>query len=184
MRRWQSVARLHWTPVEACVRAAQLVRPGEGERVLDVGSGGGNFCTVGALTTPGTFVGIEQRASLVRRSRRLARATGAARALFVHGDAFSIEWSSFQALYFFNPFAELETPVSKRIDDEIVFGAARLESCRRKTRARLARMPVGTRVVVFYDLGLNLPAGYTRRHAEQVGEHPLELWVKERALTV
>jgi len=147
--------------------------------VLDVGSGSGSLCVVGALATPGTFVGIEQRPSMVSLARRRARAAGATRALFLHGDAFSIDWTAYKGLYFFNPFAELEAPAWQRIDDKITFGSARLEACRRSTRARLAKMPEGTRVVVFYDLGLNLPAGYTRRHLEKVGPHPLELWVKD-----
>ena len=44
---------MHWTPVHVARRAAQFLVTGPETRVLDVGSGPGKFCLVGALATQG-----------------------------------------------------------------------------------------------------------------------------------
>src|SRR5207244_1254082 len=41
----------HWTPVAVARRAAELLVGAGARRLLDVGSGPGKFCIVGALTT-------------------------------------------------------------------------------------------------------------------------------------
>src|SRR5262245_60992605 len=84
-RRWEAVGRLHWPPLNACVEALRLLAPARGERVLDIGSGSGNLCAVGALATSATFVGVEQRPALVKLARRVARTAGAERAVYLHG---------------------------------------------------------------------------------------------------
>ncbi|MBI3542695.1 MAG: hypothetical protein HY075_05405 [Deltaproteobacteria bacterium] len=53
-------------------RAAELLTDGRAARVLDVGSGAGKFCLVGALSSKGRFVGIERQRRLVDLSRELA----------------------------------------------------------------------------------------------------------------
>ena len=63
---------MHWTPVEVARRAAALLAVDPTTRVLDVGSGVGKFCLIGALTTRATFVGIEQRENLVTVARDTA----------------------------------------------------------------------------------------------------------------
>jgi hypothetical protein len=58
---YQEISDTHWTPVEIARRAAQLLVADSSTRVLDVGSGIGKFCLIGALTTSAHFVGVEQR---------------------------------------------------------------------------------------------------------------------------
>ncbi|MGH2897879.1 MAG: SAM-dependent methyltransferase, partial [Solirubrobacteraceae bacterium] len=62
----------HWTPVEIAVRAAELLAPGPDARVLDVGSGAGKLCIVGALVTGATWWGVEQDATLVAAANHAA----------------------------------------------------------------------------------------------------------------
>src|SRR4051812_34171547 len=64
---------VHWTPVVVARRAAELLVTGRGTRVLDVGSGVGKVCIVGALTSDGEFTGVEQRGTLVRIARDVVR---------------------------------------------------------------------------------------------------------------
>src|SRR4051812_11609675 len=68
----QRMSRLHWTPVPVALRAAQLLTENHssGARVLDLGSGAGKFCLVGASTYGGDFFGIEQRSHLVNLSKK------------------------------------------------------------------------------------------------------------------
>src|SRR5512140_1139982 len=97
------LSRLHWTPVGVAVRAATLLSPAPAMRILDVGAGVGKVCTVGALSAPSVWCGVEQDEDLVRAARRLAYIMGAGdNTLFVHGDVFSVAWENFDSLYFYN----------------------------------------------------------------------------------
>ena len=96
----------YWTPVAIARRAATMLVGDRADRVLDIGSGAGKFCLVGALTTRAHFVGIEQRRHLVETARSTARYFGADRATYVHGDVGEIDWRQFDAFYCFNAFAE------------------------------------------------------------------------------
>jgi hypothetical protein len=69
----RNVSGLHFTPVRVARRAAELLVARAGARVLDVGAGVGKLCIVGALTTQGSFVGVEQRGHLVAAGRALLR---------------------------------------------------------------------------------------------------------------
>ena len=115
-KRWRWIARTHWTPVEVCRAAAQLLAPGPDAIVLDVGSGVGKLCLVGALATGASFVGVEQRPHLVKVAQALGAELGATSAAFLCADALSLDWRDFTSLYFFNPFAEAIFPQALRID--------------------------------------------------------------------
>ena len=53
----------HFTPIKIAKAAAQFLATEPNIRILDVGSGAGKFCFVGALTTNAHFTGVEQRAN-------------------------------------------------------------------------------------------------------------------------
>ena len=56
---------VHWTPLAIAARAAALLAPEPGRRVLDVGAGPGELCRVGALGLGGHRTGLEQHQALV-----------------------------------------------------------------------------------------------------------------------
>jgi len=58
-----------WTPVSVAARAARLLVRDASTRVLDIGSGAGKFCIVGAAVTGASFTGIEHRGHLVEVAR-------------------------------------------------------------------------------------------------------------------
>jgi hypothetical protein len=143
--------------------------------VLDVGSGVGKLCTVGALSETGTWCGIEQHASLVRAAERIARQFGVGgRTVFLHGDAFGVDWREFDALYLYNPFEyPLASPASgDRMPDREVQAA--------RVRDRLARLRPGTRIGTLHGFGGVMPPSYTLLYHERVPVHELDLvlWVQ------
>lgn len=174
----------HWTPVEVARLAADLLVASAYTRVLDVGSGAGKFCIVGALTTRhGRFYGIEQRADLVHAAREAARSYGVEpRVHFIQGDITSIDWREFNAFYFYNPFSE---PIEESPDAGVSFrggikAALHLrEYYIRFARTQLTAAPSGTRVVTYYGLGGQLPPGYQCIRREGHGTDFIELWVKQ-----
>ncbi len=168
---------LHWTPIEVATRAVELLAP-NGEHVLDVGSGVGKLCLVGAATTAGTWVGIEQDAEMVR----VARAAAASmrldhRVTFVHGDIADVDWATFDSFYLFNPFAETlfagdGDPLERRdrYIENIHFA-----------QQQIARVAVGTRVVTFHGFGGDMPPGFREVVREQMYEGDLCLWIKDES---
>jgi len=170
----------HWTPVEVAQRAAELLVTSASTRVLDVGSGAGKFCIVGALTTQGQFCGAEQRAHLVEVAREAAHYYGVGRrAHFIHGNITSINWREFNAFYLYNPFSEHVRGWLGVMDQTIDFAPALRERYIRFTRRQLAAAPVGTRVVTYHGFGGDMPPGFRCVRREGQGTDFVELWVKE-----
>lgn len=166
------LSNLHWTPVRVAVQAASLLAPEPGARVLDVGAGIGKLCIVGALSSRAAWFGIEQQAELAAAASRLAHAFGVAdRATFRHGDAFSLDWSEFAALYFFNPF---ELPLFPK-EPSASFKLAVAE-----TERRLRELRAGTRVVTHYGFGGTMPACFELIRHEQLSpsDGDLACWMR------
>jgi len=172
-RELRHLSSTHWTPVQVAVRAASLLCATRRTRVLDVGSGVGKLCSIGALSSVGTWVGVEQHASLVSTAMDLARSLGVAeRTRFVQSDAFSIDWSEYDALYFYNPF------------ELALFGDVSLNPSRTvqiaRVQQRLAAMPNCTRVVTFHGFGGVMPSTFELLYHERVLAVGLDLalWIQ------
>jgi SAM-dependent methyltransferase len=198
--RYRSLARLFWTPERVAREAAAFLagapRAGRrGARVLDVGSGGGAFCLAAALASgrrvrtgrvrqPSResaaieplplFVGVEHSRELHGVAQAAARRlrVSSSRARFVHGRAFALGWSRFDAFYFHNPFFDVR-------------GTARAyRAAVAEARRRLARAPAGTRVATYFGLGGPLPASYRLVRRLRSGGDWLELWEKGQGAAV
>jgi hypothetical protein len=174
-RELQHLSANHWTPLDVAVRAATLLCPTARTRILDVGSGIGKLCTVGALSTLGTWVGVEQHEPLVRTASCLARKLGVAgRTRFLQADAFSLDWNEYDALYFYNPF-ELslfgEQPLNPRRSAQIA-----------RVQERLAALPNLTRVVTFHGFGGVMPETFELLYHERIPACGLDLvlWMQRR----
>lgn len=171
----------HWTPISvARMAAARLVQHGA-IRVLDAGSGPGKFCTVGAAThSLVTFIGIEQRVSLVSVARQVATSLGVSNARFVLGDALARSWAKFDGFYFFNPFTE-NVWGSQDVFDARTGGPQRrfrTEGLRVALRLRQARL--GSVLVTYHGLGGPIPSSYELISEESTGSGPLRTWIKAR----
>ncbi len=175
----RKVSESHWTPVSVARRAAELLVVDESTRVLDVGSGVGKFCLVGAMVTPATFFGAEQRASLVEIARQAATACELSRVHFVHENMMTIDWSGYDSFYLFNPYSEHIFDYSSPIEDPITTSLDHYNRYVTTTCRRLVAAPVGVRVVTYYGYGGPMPSGYRRILREPAGKNYLELWVKE-----
>lgn len=168
---------IHWTPVDVARRAAELLAEKPSTRVLDVGSGVGKFCVVGALTTRGFFTGIEHRAHLVKLASELVRRYRIPRVRFECGNMNAIEWDGYDAFYLYNPFCE-NLHRLRRVDGTVPLGRNAYRQYVRFTEARLVRAPIGTRVVTYHGFGGDMPPSYRCEVNELKGSGRIELWVK------
>lgn len=171
------VSSIFWTPVSVALRAAELLVVDCGTRVLDVGSGVGKFCVVGALATGASFTGIEQRGHLVDTAREAAKRLGA-RATFIHGRLTNDSLQDIDALYFFNPFAENAFPPEDHLDHTVELSLDRALFDVELAERLLAGAKVGTRVVTYHGFGGDMPPTYTLQLTEKIRTDRLELWVK------
>lgn len=169
------LSRLHWTPVHVAIRASTLLCATAGSRVLDVGAGVGKLCTIGALSAAGTWCGVEHHELLVSSARQLARALGVGgRTIFVHGDAFSIDWTAFDAIYLYNPF---ELPLFDLPDPDAHEADVRAKIAR--VQGRLEQLRPGTRVVTFHGFGGVMPRSYELLYQERIPAFgDLVLWIQ------
>jgi len=178
-RKMQIKSSVHFTPVSVARHAARLLAPRPGMRVLDVGSGPGKFCVVAASEVPGcTFVGVELRPHLVRVARQLAARMSVANATFLDGDALELDWSEYDAFYFYNPFAEQLNGKSFALDSKMELMPSKFLRYVTATRERLARARMGTRVVTYHSFGAPAPTGYELAETCPAGTDHLELWIK------
>jgi len=176
----REVSSQYWTPLEVAQRAAEMLAPNAATHVLDVGSGAGKFCLVGALTTPGQFTGVEQRGHLQRLARAIAAQHGVRHANYVHAEMREIDWGRFGAFYFFNPFGENHFCEESRLDNSVELSPQRFERDAQFALNALSRARVGTHVVTYHGMGAEMPRGYDLYACEKAGTDVLEHWVKVR----
>jgi predicted RNA methylase len=167
------MSRLHWTPVSVALRAAPLLAPTQGLRVLDLGAGAGKLCCIAALTRGGVWHGIEANPLLVAAATALARSLGVDdRTRFTTGDLDAIDWNGFASLYLYNPFEAalfgVGDPGAPSFADQVT-----------AAEQRLSALSPGRRVVTFHGFGGTMPAAFARVSTEALGGGELALWVKQ-----
>jgi SAM-dependent methyltransferase len=179
-----SVCRLshrYWTQVGVTMRVSRWLQACGASTVLDVGSGAGKFCVIGALASGMSFTGVEQRGHLVDAARTLAARFGVTnRATFVHGDLDSVDFLPFDALYFYNPFGENIFPISERFDETVEISHARFARDVAKVECLLKRMPVGSHMVTYNSFGGRVPDSFDLALEKVAGINLLRLWRKAR----
>jgi len=169
----RSLSALHWSRLAVVQKAVDLLVVNSKTRVLDVGSGGGKFCIVGALLSQAQFTGIERQAELARLSSELVEFYQVQRVSILHGKMEELDWSRFNAFYLYNPFHEFLLGSSQS------FGRRQeqFRSYVQIVREKLISVPLGSRVVTYHGFGGAFPSGYVRVHREGVGSGDLELWI-------
>ena len=174
-----AMSTVHWTPLAVSLHVASLLAEGGCRRILDIGSGVGKFCILGALSTRATFVGVEQRASLVEVARSAAARTGASRASFVHANAIDVDFAEFDAFYLYNPFYEQIALDGFPIDDTIEPSYERYRRYVVATTEKLREMPRGTRVVTYHGFWEDdMPAEYQHMPVQHRFWRDLSFWIR------
>ena len=172
------VSARYWSPVEVAMLASRWLAR-DSPRVVDIGSGGGKFCTIGALVTGARFVGIEQRAHLVVEARALAQRLGVAeRVEFVHGDVADLTIDERDALYLFNPFEESVRPREDWLDDSIEHSVAKFHADLDCMEAVFEILASGAKVVTYEGFGPHSFEGFELLRTAEVRDGRLSCWRK------
>lgn len=170
------LASRHWTPLSVAKEAAQFLAVGDSPRILDIGSGVGKFCLIGAHFYPGAFfAGVEHRVNLNTIATNLASQLGVLNTQFFEGNFSTVDFSAYQHFYFYNSFYE-HLELSDLIDDSVPISNTLFHTYNRNLYKALKKMPAGTRIATFHSTENEMPTSY-----EVVGtgtNEDLKFWIK------
>lgn len=169
----------HWTPVDVAIAATKLLVTRDGDKILDVGSGCGKFCTIGALSSPARFYGIEQRAHLLIVAREAVSRLKISNAKFMFGNMATLDWSLYNGFYFFNPFYENRFKLAK-IDETISVSYEKFQLYTETVVSKLSAVKAGTRVLTYHGFGGVMPDCFELVKVQEIGSHHLDLWIKRQ----
>lgn len=169
------LARKHWTPVSVAKAAAQFLANRRGVHVLDIGSGVGKFCMIGAATTHGHFTGVEQRTELMELSRTLADAYQLTNTTYINANIISVDFRDFNGFYFYNSFYENMDP-RQSIDQTIALSAGYYNSYGVQTANKLSSLPSGVRLATYFTEEWMVPTNFQLVDTQFKGN--LKLWEK------
>ncbi|MCX6295605.1 MAG: methyltransferase domain-containing protein [Bacteroidetes bacterium] len=155
----RTLAKRHWTPVEIAKRAAAFLVDKPGTKVLDIGSGVGKFCLVGASCTKGNFTGIEHRKALVDLSNKISRNHRIQNTNFINANIISIKFKEYEAFYFYNSFHE-NVDMTAKIDDNIQTSFELYNLYHTHVYNQLSLAPIGTRLATYWSTKREVPSSY------------------------
>ncbi|MBS7233689.1 methyltransferase domain-containing protein [Flavobacterium psychroterrae] len=173
--RIRRLAERHWTPVAIAKIAADYLVDKPNKKVLDIGAGVGKFCLVGAASTKGIFYGVEQRASLIKLSKKIAEKHNVENVEFIHSNITDISFSDYDAFYFYNSFFE-NVDTSCPIDKIVVPNNELFQSYSNYVREQLNKTPKYTRLVTYWSTWEEIPESFNLEHSELNGV--LNFWRK------
>lgn len=170
-----SLSRPHWTPMAVAKTASHfLAEPGK--KILDIGSGVGKFCLIGAALHKDTiFYGIEQRVNLVHFAKEAQNKLQLHNVHFIHGNITETDFGSFDHFYFYNSFYENLSHVDK-IDNDINFSQEQFDYYTTHLFNKLAALAEGTKLVTYHAHREQIPNTYHLLRQEV--DNRLEYWVK------
>jgi len=166
----------HWTPVEVAKLAADYLVDKPKCKVLDIGSGVGKFCLIGAASTKGLFSGVEQREGLVKLSQRIAKTHEISNVEFIHSNITQISFSNYNSFYFYNSFYE-NIGRFLAIDTTIPLEEKLYYTYSEYVAKQLKKTPIGTRLVTYWSEWLEIPEGFDLEFTAYNGK--LNFWEKK-----
>ncbi len=166
---------IHWTPIEVIQAAADWLGTKNGNRILDIGSGVGKFCIIGAMNSRAHFTGVEIRKNLVEEALYLKKELKLTNVDFIHSDIKEIDFKNFTSFYFYNPFCE-HMALSGSIDDQIQFDEEAYYSYQDFVTDQLKQTPKGTKLVLYCSPDLDISTDFDLK--DMYFEGLLQLWVK------
>lgn len=173
----RTVSEFHFTPVLVAQKAAQYLVARPGCRVLDVGSGTGKFCLVGAACTLGIFVGVEQRLSLHVVAEYWQKKGSWPRVEFLNLDVKTVSFLDFDAIYYYNSFYE-HIYQDSAIDQSLPLSSEAYWQNVGFMRASLDEMPKGTKLATYFSFLDEIPDSFQLQSTDF--DQKLKLWEKMR----
>jgi len=156
---YQEHSARHFTPVNIAIKAAKLLVDKSSDKILDIGSGVGKFCCIGAAVTEAHFYGVEKRKTLTNLSNKIKRLYKLKNAHFINNDFTTLDFKKFDGIYFFNSFHE-------QLDETCVLdetSKVSLEEYKKYHEALIMKLnecKSGTKLVTYYTFKNKIPSSF------------------------
>jgi ubiquinone/menaquinone biosynthesis C-methylase UbiE len=167
-RKYQEHSARHFTPVNIAVKAAKLLVDKPEDKILDIGSGVGKVCCIGASLTGAHFYGVEKRKTLTNLSNKIKREYKLKNTHFINADFTTLDFSRFNGIYFFNAFHEHvdETCV---LDETSKVSLSAYKTYHDSLKEKLNECVKGTKLVTYYTFKNKIPSSFQFIDANETG---------------
>lgn len=172
---FQNHSNRHYTAIYVAKLALEFLIQDEQTHVLDIGSGVGKFCTVGALLYPNPFTGIEYRKDQVDIARQIASQFDWNRVNYLQDNVLNQTFKDYDAIYLFNPFLEHKDETAK-MDHQIEIAPSDYSRYKNHVHFQLEQKPIGTRLVSYYCEKAQIPSSYQLKQSKLGAT--LQFWEK------
>jgi len=168
----------HWTSVFVAKIASDFFCSSKTVKVLDIGSGVGKFCFVGAALHPTSqFHGIDIRKNFIEISNKIKNTQALSNTAFFQKDVLNTDFIGYDGIYFFNSFQEKIDPTSI-IDNQSEISVEMYIAYTTHILNELNKMPAGTKLVTYYSEDFCVPASFTCIETHVDGK--LKFYLKDR----
>ncbi|MFN6947119.1 MAG: methyltransferase domain-containing protein [Cytophagaceae bacterium] len=172
----QRISKRNWSSILAAKKASEFLFTKPGCKILDIGSGVGKFCIVGAMNTKGFFYGVEYRRDFIHISQQVKNHYSLTNVTFLHENILNINFTLYDAFYFFNSFYEyLDKDCAKDFQSRPSLDV--YIKCRNYMHFQLTQAPINTRVVTHSGLDSEIPLCYKLKKIDY--KNDLKFWIKE-----
>lgn len=165
----------HYTSVYISQRAAEFLAVKEDIQILDIGSGTGKFCLVGAICTNAHFTGVEYRKYQSEIAKECADRFAITNVSFIYANILDIKFDQFDAFYIFNPFLE-NIDTSARMDQLMDGKESDYEVFKKYVFDQLDKKGVGTRLATYWTALNQIPDSYELK--KSILGDTLKFWEK------
>lgn len=150
----------HWTSVFVAKMASDFFCNRKPVKVLDIGSGAGKFCFVGAALHPASeFHGIDIRKNFIDISNEIKQAHALTNTVFFQKDVLHTDFMGYDGIYFFNSFQEKIDPTSA-IDHKSEVCVEMYIAYTTHIFNELNNVAVGTKLVTYYSEDFYVPSSF------------------------
>ena len=175
-KRFQEISKVHWTPKKIIEVAVKWFEDCKSAHVLDIGSGVGKFCVIGAQKSGIKFTGIELRKTLFKQAVKIKQELSLTNVEFINENILNVDFNNYDGFYYFNPFLE-QIEEMDRIDHKTSYSTSNFSAYENHVLEQLNKAKKRTAVITYCSPNLKLSNDFTMK--EMMFEGMLELWVKE-----
>jgi len=167
----------HWTSVYVAKLSAAYLCNQKSVKVLDIGSGAGKFCLVGATLHPRSeFYGVDIRQNLIDISNSIKKEYVIPNAFFFQQDVLQMNFSGYDGIYFFNSFQE-KIDATSIIDRSSEVSVEMYMTYIKHIFNELNNVPIGTKLVTYYSEEFYVPKTFKLISTHIMGE--LKFYLKD-----
>lgn len=149
----------HFTPVEVAIKASQLLITKPKQKILDIGSGVGKFCFVASSCTEAQYTGVDYRKHFVDLCKKVTEKHHFKNVNFIHKNILKIDFTKYDAFYFFNSFQK-QIDKTAKMGDDIKTNSENFKIFSAYLKTQFEKMPDGTRIVTYYVNSVQIPDSY------------------------